>query len=313
MRCRRCASSCANATRSRADPQPAARGHPARPPRTSGDICSRARSAGMPTDRRNADRRVGPGSGPLQPCHYSNQALRVGCLADRGGDRRSRSEHDCRARMRGGPALGRLGSARDRRRVRAASVRVRLLHPVCSPGRSYRCSRDLADHNRLGHCRPPADGRRATREPLGYVSGGRRWPVGQIFVVGARPARKALRCLKRQLPDVTCRQLVADQAGRVGRCESPTTGRPTPPTSTSPTSRSRSVTPAYPRPATAQPRRVHRAQLARQPPRRHSSPGRQQHPASRPPRPGRDHRLASTTPPAPDREERYGSYRARRE
>jgi hypothetical protein len=83
-----------------------------------------------------------------------------------------------------------------------------------------------------------------TRKPLRYVSDGRRRPIGQILVVGARPARKALRCLKRQLPDVTCRQLVPDQAGGVGRCESPTTGRPTPPTSTSPTSRSRSVTPA---------------------------------------------------------------------
>jgi hypothetical protein len=58
-----------------------------------------------------------------------------------------------------------------------------------------------------------------------------------------KTGKEALRCLKRQLSDVIYRQLVADQAGRIGRCGSPTTGRPMPPASTSPTSRSRQVTP----------------------------------------------------------------------
>jgi transposase len=58
-----------------------------------------------------------------------------------------------------------------------------------------------------------------------------------------KTGKEALRCLKRQLSDVIYRQLAADQAGRIEECGSPTTGRPTPPTSTSPTSRSRPGTP----------------------------------------------------------------------
>jgi transposase len=50
--------------------------------------------------------------------------------------------------------------------------------------------------------------------------------------------KEALRCLKRRLSDVVYRQLVADQRGTIGACGSPTTAAPTPPTSTSPRTRS---------------------------------------------------------------------------
>jgi transposase len=46
--------------------------------------------------------------------------------------------------------------------------------------------------------------------------------------------KEALRCLKRRLSDVVYRQLVADQAGTIEACGSPTTATPTRPTSTSP-------------------------------------------------------------------------------
>ena len=51
-----------------------------------------------------------------------------------------------------------------------------------------------------------------------------------------KTGKEALRCLKRRLSDVIYRQLVADQAGTIGECGSPTTSRPTPPTCTSPAS-----------------------------------------------------------------------------
>jgi transposase len=47
--------------------------------------------------------------------------------------------------------------------------------------------------------------------------------------------KEALRCLKRRLSDVVYRQLIADQAGRIEACGSPTTVTQTRPTSTSPT------------------------------------------------------------------------------
>ncbi len=53
--------------------------------------------------------------------------------------------------------------------------------------------------------------------------------------------KEALRCLKRRLSDVVCRQLVSDRKGRIAVCELPTIVRPTPSTSTSPTNRSRQV------------------------------------------------------------------------
>jgi transposase len=58
-----------------------------------------------------------------------------------------------------------------------------------------------------------------------------------------KTGKEALRCLKRRLSDVVFRQLLADEEGRIARCGSPTTERPTPPTSTSPTSRYPAVTP----------------------------------------------------------------------
>jgi transposase len=61
-----------------------------------------------------------------------------------------------------------------------------------------------------------------------------------------KTGKEALRCLKRRLSDVIYRQLVAD-AGRLERCGSPATERPTPLTSTSPTRRSPAATPP-PRP-----------------------------------------------------------------
>jgi hypothetical protein len=42
-----------------------------------------------------------------------------------------------------------------------------------------------------------------------------------------KTGEEALRCLKRRLSDVIYRQLLGDQAGTVGECGSPTTGRPT--------------------------------------------------------------------------------------
>ena len=61
-----------------------------------------------------------------------------------------------------------------------------------------------------------------------------------------KTGKEALRCLKRRLSDVIYRQLLAD-VGKLQRCGSPTTERPTPPTSTSRTKPSPAVTPR-PRP-----------------------------------------------------------------
>ncbi len=57
--------------------------------------------------------------------------------------------------------------------------------------------------------------------------------------------KEALRCLKRRLSDVIYGQLLADSRGRIEACGSPTTAKPTPYTSTSPTAHSRRA----PRPA----------------------------------------------------------------
>ncbi|HXW79512.1 MAG TPA: IS110 family transposase [Acidimicrobiales bacterium] len=58
-----------------------------------------------------------------------------------------------------------------------------------------------------------------------------------------KTAKEALRCLKRRLSDVIYRQLVADHYAKLVPCASPTTGRPTPSISTSPTRSSRVATP----------------------------------------------------------------------
>jgi transposase len=55
--------------------------------------------------------------------------------------------------------------------------------------------------------------------------------------------KEALRCLKRRLSDVACRQLVLDRRGRIEACGSPTTPRPMRSTSTSPASRSAQAAP----------------------------------------------------------------------
>ena len=54
-----------------------------------------------------------------------------------------------------------------------------------------------------------------------------------------KTGKEALRCLKRRLSDVVYRQLVADHYAKLVPCASPTTARPTPSTSSSPTRRSR--------------------------------------------------------------------------
>jgi transposase len=54
-----------------------------------------------------------------------------------------------------------------------------------------------------------------------------------------KTSKEALRCLKRRLSDVIYRQLVADHYAKLVPCASPTTARPTPSTSSSPTRRSR--------------------------------------------------------------------------
>jgi transposase len=86
-----------------------------------------------------------------------------------------------------------------------------------------------------------------------------------------KTGKEALRCLKRRLSDVVFRQLLADQAGTIGGCGSPTTGKRTPLTCTSPASPARPAR-SRPRPAATRPRRVHRARLARRP--AHRSGGR---------------------------------------
>jgi transposase len=69
-----------------------------------------------------------------------------------------------------------------------------------------------------------------------------------------KTGKEAIRCLKRRLSDVIYRQMLAD-AARLGTCGSPTTHRPTPRTSTSPTGPSRpAVTPRSPsRPKASKP------------------------------------------------------------
>ncbi len=54
---------------------------------------------------------------------------------------------------------------------------------------------------------------------------------------------EALRCLKRRLPGLACRQLPADRHGTIEECGSPTAPRPTRPASTSPASRSHRAAP----------------------------------------------------------------------
>ncbi len=61
-----------------------------------------------------------------------------------------------------------------------------------------------------------------------------------------KTGKESLRCLKRRLSDLVYYQLIADRRGTIKKCGSPTTGRPTPPACTSPTSRHQ---PARPRPA----------------------------------------------------------------
>lgn len=71
-----------------------------------------------------------------------------------------------------------------------------------------------------------------------------------------KTTKEALRCLKRRLSDVVYRQLLADRAGRIDPCGSPTTEAPTPPTSISPTSSSAPAatpsSPTHPRASTRQ-------------------------------------------------------------
>lgn len=60
--------------------------------------------------------------------------------------------------------------------------------------------------------------------------------------------KEALRCLKRRLSDIVFRQLLADQAGKIKTCGSPTTAPRTRPTSTSPRPTSTAAeTPSSPR------------------------------------------------------------------
>jgi len=105
-----------------------------------------------------------------------------------------------------------------------------------------------------------------------------------------KTGKEARRCLKRRLSDVIYRQLIADQAGTIEGCGSPTTSGPIPPICTLPTSRSG---PARPRPAPRPPgaRRLHRARLARQSARRRWGPRCQHDPARRPSRSRRIHQL----------------------
>lgn len=56
--------------------------------------------------------------------------------------------------------------------------------------------------------------------------------------------KEAMRCLKRRLSDVVYRQLVAERAGTIDACASPTTTKPTPPISRSRTQRSCPAAPA---------------------------------------------------------------------
>jgi transposase len=67
-----------------------------------------------------------------------------------------------------------------------------------------------------------------------------------------KTGKEALRCLKRRLSDLVYYQLIADRRGTIRKCGSPTTGRPTPPTCTSPTSRHQPARPrSAPRPRPA--------------------------------------------------------------
>lgn len=58
--------------------------------------------------------------------------------------------------------------------------------------------------------------------------------------------KEALRCRKRRLSDLVYHQLVLDRQGTIDTCGSPTTGKPTPSTSSSPTTRSGPAGPASP-------------------------------------------------------------------
>ena len=92
-----------------------------------------------------------------------------------------------------------------------------------------------------------------------------------------KTTKEALRCLKRRLSDVVYRQLVADHYARLVPCASPTTARPTPSTSNSPTRRS---PPGAPLSGPGAPRRrsLYRPRLEGRPSRRHRGPRRRRHP-----------------------------------
>ena len=102
---------------------------------------------------------AGPGSRPLQPGSDDIPAYRPDSRAGRGRNRRGRTQPDCCARVPGRPALGGLDSAADRRRVSAASVRVRLPKPVHDPRRGNRRPWSPAGRSDPGHRRPRACGR----------------------------------------------------------------------------------------------------------------------------------------------------------
>ena len=101
-----------------------------------------------------------------------------------------------------------------------------------------------------------------------------------------KTTKEALRCLKRRLSDVVYRQLVADHYAKLVPCASPTTARPTPSTSNSPTRRSPPGGPPS-GPDTPRRRSLHRPRLEGRPPRRHRGPRRRRHPPGQAPRAGR--------------------------
>ena len=77
-----------------------------------------------------------------------------------------------------------------------------------------------------------------------------RYPgsTGRIYYerkrLEGKTPKEAMRCLKRRLSDVVYRQLVAERAGTIEACASPTTTKPTPPISRSRTQRSCPAAPA---------------------------------------------------------------------
>jgi hypothetical protein len=69
--------------------------------------------------------------------------------------------------------------------------------------------------------------------------------MGRVYYerkrLDGKTPKEALRCLKRRLSDIVCRQLVAESRGRIEVCESPSIANPTRSTSTSPKASSRPV------------------------------------------------------------------------